>query len=89
MENKSVYEEVSEEIIRSNQFKKTYEELLKLQYIGTRRIANLSLNEIKFLLQAASVFAFANDECKQLAYKIATILSERYSSEYDQINRIV
>ncbi len=89
MEKKSIYEEVSEEIVRSNQFKKTYEELLKLQHIGTRQIANLSLDEIKFLLQAASVFAFANDEYKQLAYKIATILSERYSSDYDQINRVV
>jgi DEAD/DEAH box helicase len=89
MAKKPIYEELSGKIVDSEKFKETYGELLKLQYIGTRYEANLSLEEIKFLLQCASIFAFVNDECKQLAYKIATILSERYSEEYDLINRIV
>lgn len=89
MVEKSIYEEISGEIVDSERFKTVYGELLKFQYIGTRPEANLSLEDIKYLLQSASLFAFANDECKQLAYKIATILSENYSEKFDQINRII
>jgi len=89
MEQKSIYEELSSDIISTEKFRKIYEELLKSQHIGTKKEKNLSLEDIKFILQSAAVFACSNDDCKKLAYKIATILSENYSQQYDEINKIV
>ncbi len=90
MASQNIYDEISLDLIKKDEFKNTYEELLKLQYMGTRKEAALSLEQIKFLLESASVFAFAQtDNIKQIAYKISTILSERYSKEYSQINQIV
>lgn len=90
MASQNLYDEISLDLIKKDEFKNNYEELLKLQHIGTRKEATLSLEQIKFLLESASVFAFAqSDNFKQIAYKISTIISERYSKEYGQINQIV
>ncbi len=89
MADKNLYDEISEEIIQRDSFKRTYEQLLKSQYIGTKKESNLAIGEIKFLLESSSVFAFSSsDKLKQMAYKIATILAEGYSQEYDLINQI-
>lgn len=85
----SIYEKLSTEILKAEKFQKAYEEVLKSQHLGTKHEYNLSLEDIKFLLRCSSIFSFASEECKKLAYKIATILSENYSQEYDELNRIV
>lgn len=84
-----LFEELSAEIVSSDKFRSLYGEVLKLQYLGTRSSVNLSFDDIKFLLKTASIFAFSNDKCKQISYKIATTLSERYSVDYDQLNMAV
>ncbi len=90
MHNDTIYDELSREILEKGIFKEKYEKLLKHQYLGTRQEADLSLEEIRFLLQVASILAFSSfDEFKQMAYKIASILSQNYSEKYDQLNRSV
>lgn len=89
MNKYSIYDELSSEIMVKQEFKDKYQALLKHQYIGTRDEAQLELEEIKFLLQVASIFSQSSDEFKQIAYKIASIISLNYSDDYDQLNRIV
>ena len=86
--NLSIYDEVAVDLIKTDIFKKNYEDLLKLQHLGTRSTSSIDLDQIKFLLRSASIFCFS-DEFKQLAYKIAAILSERYSKEYGELTNIV
>lgn len=86
--NLSIYDEVAVDLIKTDIFKRNYEDLLKLQHLGTRSTTSLDLDQIQFLLRSASVFCFS-DEFKQLAYKIAAILSERYSKKYGELTNIV
>ncbi|MFH2020205.1 MAG: DEAD/DEAH box helicase [archaeon] len=89
MSESNIYAELAIDIVDSERFRQLYEEVLKLQYLQTRDNVNLTFDDIKFLLQSAAIFAFSTEESKQIAYKIATILSERYSEEYDKLNQIV
>lgn len=50
----------------------------------------LDVEEIKFMLQCASIFSHSSiDEFKQISYKIASTISLHYSTQYDQLNSIV
>lgn len=89
MAESDIYDLASEAILKEPAFRQAYEELLKSQYLGTRTQVSLTLPQLKHLLKAASIFAFGNkDELKQIAYKIAAIISENCSTQYDQINKI-
>ncbi len=89
-ENKSLYDNLADEIISCDQYKETYKKILKLQKIGTSSNEDLTLPEIKFLVKTASLFCFCNNEkYKQYAYKIAAILSENYSSKYDNLTQAI
>lgn len=86
----SFYDDIAVEIIDSDQFKKSYKRLLKLQQIGEQIETELNFEEIKFLLNSASIFCFCkNEKFKQYSYKIAAILSERYSSEYENLTQAI
>lgn len=85
----TIYDELSRDIIQKRDFRMNYEALLKHQYLGTRDEAQLELDDIKILLQIASIFSNSFDEFKQIAYKIASIISLNYSDKYDQLNKIV
>jgi superfamily II DNA/RNA helicase len=86
----SFYDDIAIEIIDSNRFKEAYLRLLKLQKIGQHVEKELIFKEIKFLLNSASIFSFCNNEkFKQYSYKIAAILSERYSSEYENLSQAI
>lgn len=87
--NYTIYDELSREIIQKHDFKMKYEALLKHQHIGTKDEVQLELDDIKILLQIASIFSNSFDEFKQIAYKIASIISLNYSDKYDQLNKIV
>ncbi len=89
MEKPSIYEELSSDILKTDKFTKAYEEVLKSQHIATKHESKLSLDDIKFLLQCAGIFSLSKEECKKLAYKIATILSENYSKEYNELDKVV
>lgn len=84
----TIYEELSNELLKSQEFKQRYEKLLKIQYPDSDG-AKLSLDEIKFMLKAGSIFAFSKEGHKRLAYKIATIIAERCSTQYDEKIRAV
>ena len=88
MANLTLYEELSNEILASPEFKQKYEKLVKIQYPDSQ-MEELSFDDIRFLLKSGSIFAFSSEERKKLAYKIATIIAERYSESYDGINRAV
>ena len=81
-----IYNDLSTSIISSANFKTKYESLLRLQYPSNRNKVNLTLDDIKFMLKTASILSLSTDECKQMACKIAVILSQNYSDEYNQIN---
>ena len=88
MEKPTVYEELATELLTSKEFRQLYEWLLKLQYPESTT-KELGFDEIKFLLKAASIFAFSNEDHKKIAYKIATIISEKCSGKYKGINAAV
>jgi len=86
----SFYDEIADEVYSSYQFKEIYKKLLKLQKIGKPLDDDLDLKEIKFLIKTASIFCFCkNERYKQYAYKIAAILSERYSLEYENLTQAI
>jgi len=85
MVNNIIYKELSEELLKSNKFFGLYKKVLLSQYY-LNSTNHLDVEEIKYLLQSASIFSFSVEEHKQVAYKIATILSETYSEMYDNIN---
>jgi replicative superfamily II helicase len=89
MAQQSIFEELSEEIVKSEKFVHTYSELLKLQHIGTRKQVSLGVEDIKFLLETAAILSLSTEVSKRKAYRIATILSENFSEEYNNINQAV
>lgn len=87
-QKKSVYDEISLRILKADLFKKSLEALLKEQRIFREESPkSMTLENIKFLLESASVFAFSPEEkTRHLGYKIATIIADIYGALYPQIN---
>ncbi|MCW4017672.1 MAG: DEAD/DEAH box helicase [Candidatus Bathyarchaeota archaeon] len=90
MSTEEIFDYLSERYRNNSKFCSLYDKVLKHQYIETQQLAVLTLDDIKFLLKAASVFAKStNDEIKQISYKIAATISLHYSKEYDTINQAI
>jgi len=90
MSSEDIFDYLSERYKQNNKFSILYDKVLKHQYSETQLSAVLSLEEIKFLLKAASIFAKSSkDEIKQISYKIASTITLFYSSEYNQLNQAI
>ncbi len=82
------YTEIAATIVQSNQFKEAYLKILKLQRFGITEEVIISETDVKMMLECAAIFAFASDEFKQRAYKIAVILAEKLADKYDNIQLV-
>lgn len=86
-----IFDNLTNKIKDDSRFLDLYRKLLKHQYFRNHlELLYLNAEEIKFMLECASIFSnSSNDTLKQVAYKIASIISLNYSEEYDQINSII
>jgi hypothetical protein len=83
-----MFDKLSYKIKSDLKFSRIYETLLKNQYSETAE-SRLCLEDIKFMLQCASIFAHSSDDqFKEMSYKIASLLSISYSQEYENLNQI-
>jgi superfamily II DNA/RNA helicase len=90
MSSEDIFDYLSERYRSNIKFCNLYDKVLKHQYAETQRLAVLSLDDIKFLLKAASIFAKASkDEIRQISYKIASTISLCYSNDYDHLNQAI
>ncbi len=87
--NKSIYDEMSSEIIENPIFRTNYRDLLKIQKMGVEHSSTLVYAQIENLLKCAGILCFSKEEKnKKIANKIVTILVENYSHEYNELSRI-
>ncbi len=89
MPNFEIFDNIAKRIKVSTKFIGLYDRLLKHQYPDGKQ-DKLEFDDIKFLLQSASIFSHSSiDEFKHMSYKIASIISLNYSDQYDKLNQIV
>lgn len=87
--NISIYDEMSKDIIENPIFRANYRDLLKIQKIGDKCTAILSYGQIENLLKCSAILCFSTDDKnKKIANKIATILIENFSKEYNKLPMI-
>ena len=90
MSSEDIFDFLSDRYKSNARFCNLYEKVLRHQSEETQSSSVLSLDDIKLLLKAASIFAKSSkDEIKQISYKIASTISEYYSNEYDQLNQAI
>lgn len=86
----SIYDILSERIIKSDQFK-IYNRLIQneiLDSLNLQGVSGISLlvDDIQFLIKSASILACSTlDEYKQIGYSIGTLLYIYYKDEYPEI----
>ncbi|MFW6046795.1 MAG: DEAD/DEAH box helicase, partial [Candidatus Woesearchaeota archaeon] len=84
-----IYEELAEKIVSDEQFKEDYNQLLTIaQYNPDNK--NLGSEQIKKLLQTASILSLTNkDNHQKIAYKIAVFILETQKENLDEIYKII
>jgi len=89
----TIYDELSERIYNSDKFISynllLKNEILKLLNLDKVEIIDLTIEEVNFLLETASIFACSSsDKYKQISYSIIILLYSQYRDIYDEVAKI-